>query len=325
MKIQKTYRRVLLASCATLAVLSGSQVPAAETWNPPGPVNVIVGFTAGGPTDTLARKLSDLVAKDIPRPLIVHNKPGAAGSVAVSYLARQAPDGLNLGMLLIGAVVNQHIRKVDYDTNQLTPIIMFGTLPQGIVVRSDAPWKTAKEFFDYAKAHPNGIRFSTAGIGTAQHFSMERLGKALDVKWTHVPYKSGTEAVTAVMAGEVEAAAQTAEWSPLVKSGKLRLLTTFTENRMEEFPDIPTLREQGLDIVAPSMMGVIGPKGMRPEVVKRWHDAFAPAMKDNSFLAMLSTLGIEPALKDSQEFGEYLKMTNAFYERMARQFAQTVH
>jgi len=322
MKIATYYCRVLLASCATLAAIMGAQACATETWNPSGPVNVIVGFTAGGPTDTLARKLSDLVSKDIPRPLIVHNKPGAAGSVAVSYLARQAPDGLNLGMLLIGAVVNQHIRKVDYDTNQMTPIIMFGTLPQGIVVKADAPWKTAREFFDYAKTHPNGIRFSTAGIGTAQHFSMERLGKALGVQWTHVPYKSGTEAVTAVMAGEVEAAAQTAEWSPLVKSGKLRLLTTFTENRMDDFPDVPTLREQGVDIVAPSLMGVIGPKGMRPDVVKRWHDAFAPAMKDQSFLTMLSNLGIEPALKNSQEFGEYLKMTNSFYGRLAEQFAQ---
>ena len=324
MKIPEYGRRVLLASFTTFAVITGAHVCATETWNPPGPVNVIVGFTAGGPTDTLARKLSDLVSKDIPRPLIVHNKPGAAGSVAVSYLARQAPDGLNLGMLLIGAVVNQHIRKVDYDTNQLTPIIMFGTLPQGIVVKSDAPWKTAKEFFDYARTHPNGIRFSTAGIGTAQHFAMERLGKTLDVQWTHVPYKSGTEAVTAVMAGEVEAAAQTAEWSPLVKSGKLRLLTTFTENRMEDFPDVPTLREQGIDIVAPSLMGVVGPKGMRPEVVKRWHDAFAPAMKDQSFITMLSNLGIEPALKNSQEFGQYLKMTNEFYGRMARQFTQAV-
>ncbi len=258
MTILKPCRSALLAS-VTLAVFLGATVWAAETWNPAGPVNVIVGFTAGGPTDTLARKLSDVVSDDIPQPLIVHNKPGAAGSVAVSYLARQAPDGQSLGMLLIGAVVNQHIRKVDYDTNQMTPIIMFGTLPQGIVVRADAPWKTAREFFDYAKRYPNGIRFSTAGIGTAQHFAMERLGKALGVLWTHVPYKSGTEAVTAVMSGEVEAAAQTAEWSPLVKSGELRLLTTFTENRMGDFPDVPTLREQGLDIVAPSLMGVIGP------------------------------------------------------------------
>jgi tripartite-type tricarboxylate transporter receptor subunit TctC len=280
---------------------------------PERPVTMLVGFAAGGPTDIAMRKLGDTARKNLDQAVVIDNKPGAAGSLAASILAKRPADGYTLGAILIGAVINQHIRKVDYDTNEFTPILMFGTLPQGIVVKKDARWKTAREFLDFAKANPKAIRYSTAGIGTAQHFSMERLGAHLGIQWVHVPYKSGTEAVMAAVSGEVDASAQTAEWKPFVKDGRLTLLATFTESKMPDFPNVPTMRDLGYDIVAPSMMGIVGPKGVPQAIVQRIHDAYKPGLDDPGFQAVLATMGITPDYRSAADFGKFLKSANAFY------------
>lgn len=285
---------------------------------PDRPVTVSVGFAAGGPTDVLMRKLNEAARKSLNQAFLVENRPGAAGSVALSGMAKKAPDGYNIGALLIGTVVNQHIRKVDYDTNELSPILMFGTMPQGIVVRSDAPWKNIQEFLAYAKSKRAAIRYSTAGVGTAQHFSMERLGSQLGIEWVHIPYKGGLEAISALLAGEVEAVAQTGEWKPFVKSGKLRLLATFTDKPLSDFPDIPTMRDIGLDIRAPSMMGIVGPKGMDPAIVMRLHNAYKSGLNDPEFKKMLDTTGVLPDYRTPEEFQAFLQDANAYYADSAK-------
>lgn len=281
-------------------------------------ITALVGFAAGGPTDVAMRKLADSARKTLGQQVLIDNKPGAAGSLAISQLAKRSPDGYSIGAILIGAVINQHIRKVDYAVEELSPIIMFGTLPQGIVVPAGSAWKTLPELFAHAKANPGSVRYSTAGIGTGQHFSMERLGLMLGIRWTHVPYKSATEAVTAVLSGEVDACAQTAEWSPFVKEGKLRLLATMTEQRMPDFPQAPTLRESGYDVVAPSLMGVVGPKGMSPARLEKLHRAFKAALDTTDFQATLKLLAITPDYRPPAEFGAYLKSASRFYADIAK-------
>jgi len=307
---------IMLLAAGTVHAQSSSAADAAKKF-PERPVTVSIGFAAGGPTDVLIRLLNDNARKALQQPFIAENRPGAAGSVALSQLTKRDPDGYNVGALLIGAVVNQHIRKVDYDSNQLSPIIMFGTMPQGIVVRHDAPWKTIQEFLEHAKSKPGAVRYSTAGIGTAQHFSMERLGGHLDVNWIHVPYKGGLQAIQALLAGEVEAAAQTAEWKPFVQDGRLRLLATFTDKPLADFPNVPTMRDIGLDIRAPSMMGIVGPKGMNPEIVKRLHDAYKPTLDNPEFQKMLETFGLLPSYRNPQEFQAFLEDANAYYAESA--------
>lgn len=281
---------------------------------PTGPITIVIGYAPAGPTDILLRVMSDTVQKELQVPVVIVNKPGAASSLSIAQLITRPADGYTLAALLVGAVVNQHIRDTGYDTNaDITPIIMFGQQRQGIVVRPDAPWKTLKEFLDFAKSKPEAIRYSTAGIGTPQHLVMERLGAELGIKWIHVPYKGGVLAVSAAEKGEVDASAQTAEWKQAVKEGRLRLLTTFSAERMTEFPEVSTLREAGFDIVAPSLMGIVGPKGMDSRVVKKVHDAFKAAMADEKFLALMDNLAVQVAHRGPDDFKKYIAQTNAFY------------
>lgn len=308
----------MAAAAATLFMAAGGAAGAQDAGYPAKPITITVGFAAGGSSDVLMRKLHDIVRPMLnDQPIIIENRPGAAGSVGLSYLARQKPDGYALGPLLIGSVINQHIRKVDYDTNALTPIVMFGTMPQAIVVRQDAPWKDIQAFLAHARSHPGQVRYSTAGIGTAQHFAMEKIGRDQGIKWVHVPYKGGNPAITALLAGEVEATAQTGEWKPFVESGKLRILATFSEQRLPDYPDVPTLREAGVDIRAPSMMGMVAPPGLDPAIVRRLSDTYMKAIREPGFQTTLSSLSMQPVFYDAGQFADYLRDVNAYYAAAA--------
>lgn len=158
--------------------------------------------------------------------------------MVVALLKNEKPDGYTIGILPSGAVLSQHMRKVPYDSaKDFTPIMQYAVYLYGLVVKSDSPWKTFKDFIDYCKANPGKIRYSTAGPGTPQHLVMERLALKEKIKWTHVPFEGGPQAITALLGGHVEASSQTTEWKKHVEAGTLRLLAVYGEKRMVDFPD----------------------------------------------------------------------------------------
>ena len=149
--------------------------PAQEKY-PAKPINFIIGYPAGGTTDICARPLVSAASKILGQPVVVVNKPGGGSAVATALLKTEKPDGYTIGILASGAVLSQHMRKVPYDSaTDFTPIMQYAIYLYGLVVQSDSPWKTFKEFIDYAKANPGKIRYATAGAGTPQHLVMERL------------------------------------------------------------------------------------------------------------------------------------------------------
>ena len=173
---------------------------------PTKPINFLIGYPAGGTTDVCARPLVAAASKILGQPIVVVNKPGGASAVAVATLKTEKPDGYTIGILPSGAVLSQHMRKVPYDSaKDFTPIMQYAIYLYGLVVRSDSPWKTFKEFIDYAKANPGKIRYSTAGPGTPQHLVMERLALKEKIKWTHIPFEGGAPAISALLGGHVEA------------------------------------------------------------------------------------------------------------------------
>src|SRR4030042_6631171 len=177
---------------------------------PTRPINFLIGYPAGGTTDVCARPLVAAASKILGQPIVVVNKPGGAPSVAVATLKTEKPDGYTIGILPSGAVLSQHMRKVPYDTaKDYTSIMQYAIYLYGLVVRSDSPWNTFKEFIDYAKTNPGKIRYSTAGPGTPQHLVMERLALKEKIKWTHIPFEGGTPAISALLGGHVEASSQT--------------------------------------------------------------------------------------------------------------------
>jgi tripartite-type tricarboxylate transporter receptor subunit TctC len=292
--------------------LGASPGPAfAQEKYPAKPITLIIGYPAGGSVDTCARPFVNSASKTLGQPFIIVNKPGGASSVAMASLKNEKPDGYTLGLLITGAVMSQHMRKVPYDTiKDFTPIMQYGVYLYGLVVQSDSPWKTFKEFIEYARANPGKIRYSTAGPGTPQHLVMERMAMKEKIKWTHIPFEGGGPAISALLGGHVEAASQTTEWKKHVESGRLRLLAVYGEKRMIDFPEVPTLLDLGYNITAPSLGSVVGPQGLSPQIVEMLHGAFKKAMDDPDFIKISRQMDMPLVYRGPQDFAKHLREMN---------------
>lgn len=306
MKHTKISKLVLGLAGVGLAV---ALAPAAASEYPSQPIQLVVGYGAGGGTDMCFRALSKTASKELGQPIIIENKPGAGSSLSIGYISRQKPDGYNVAAMSTGALLNQYlVDGIGYSVMEdLTPIAMVAQYQVGLLVRADSPMTSLKDVIKKAKAQPNVVAFSTAGVGTTQHLTMEKLGEEVGVEWTHVPYKSGIEASTALMRGDVEVMAQTAEWVPFVQDGRLRLLNVFTEKRMDGFDDAPTLLEEGYDLVAPSLLGLVGPKGMDPADVTKIDNAFKAAIDTDDFRQCAAQFGLKIDYKDAQAFTKHIQ------------------
>jgi tripartite-type tricarboxylate transporter receptor subunit TctC len=251
---------------------------------PTKPINMIVGWGAGGSTDVTIRALSDAAGKILGQPVVAVNKPGGGSAVGLTLLKNEKPDGYTLGNLSSAGITGQHLRKVAYDVTQdFTPIIRYGDYIHGIVVRADAPWKSLKDLVAQAKVNPGKIKYSSPGTGSSHHLVVEALGIQEGIKWTHIPYKGGHEATTALLGGHVDFQTCASEWKPYVDSGALRLLSVTAEKRYEKYPTIPTMVEQGYSIWAITLVGIVGPKGIPAPIADKLHEAFKKAMANAEF------------------------------------------
>jgi tripartite-type tricarboxylate transporter receptor subunit TctC len=200
-----------------------------------------------------------------------------------------------------------HMMKVTYDPlKDFTYIMNLSGYTFGVVVKADAPWKTFDEFVAYAKANPGKITYSTPGTGSTTHITMEVFGLRNGIKWIHVPMKGSGEAIPALMGGHVTASAEATVWAPLVDSGELRLLVTWGDKRTKSWPNVPTMKDLGYDVVSNSPAGLIGPKGMDPNVVKILHDAFKKGMDDPAFRNILDKYNMEPFYKNTEDYVKFI-------------------
>jgi len=297
-----------------LSLLWMNAIPAivlAQEKYPTKPINFIIGYPAGGTTDVCARPLVAAASKILGQPVVVVNKPGGGSAVAMVSLKNERPDGYTIGILPSGALLSQHMRKVPYDSaTDFTPVMQYAVYLYGLVVQTESPWKTFKEFIEFAKANPGKIRYSTPGPGTPQHLVMERLALKEKIKWTHIPFDGGEPAISNLLGGHVEASSQTTEWKKHVEAGRLRLLAVYGEKRMSDFPAVPALLELGYNITAPSLICIVGPKGLSPQVVETLHGAFKKAMEDPDFIKMSQQVD-QPALyRGPQELAKHLVEMN---------------
>jgi tripartite-type tricarboxylate transporter receptor subunit TctC len=280
---------------------------AAEVF-PSKPVELWIGYGAGGSTDLPARTLADAASKILGKPVVAINKPGGGSSVMMSELKVANPDGYTLGIYSTGGVLSAIMRQVPYHpVNDFDPILQYSVYQYGLVVNADSPWKTFKEFMEYAKANPGKIKYATAGAGTPQHLVMMQLGETAKTKWTHIPYESGAKAITSLLGGHVDAAAQTTEWKAQVDAGKLRLLAILMDERMPQYPQVPTLKEEGYNIVAPSIIAIVGPKGLPKDRVKILHDAFHKSLEDTAFKNSLEQFAMSVTYKNTEALGKFMQ------------------
>jgi tripartite-type tricarboxylate transporter receptor subunit TctC len=282
--------------------------PAVQAQNfPTKPVTLIVPWPAGGSSDLALRALADATQRHLGQQIIIENKAGASGTLGAAQMAATAkPDGYTIAQIPITVFRLPFITKTTFDpAKDFTYIIGLTAYTFGVVVRADSPWKSFKEFIDYAKANPGKIKYGSPGSGTSLHIGMEQIAKQSGVKWTQVPFKGGAELNAALLGSHIDAISDSTSWAALVNSGDFRLLVTWSATRTKNWPDVPTLAEQGINLVINSPYGIAGPKGIDPNVVKVLHDAFAKAVKEPVYLEALKKFDQDPAYLNTADYEKH--------------------
>ena len=275
---------------------------------PTKPIKILVGYAPGGAVDTTTRITISKAEKFLEQPFIISNNGAGGGSVALGIVAKERPDGYSLVSVTTAtfALIPQ-FRTVTYKLEDFIPIMHFGAMQTGLVVRADSPWKTLKEFVEYAKKNPEKVAYGTAGVGLVSHLAMEYIAKQEGIQWTLVPYPGMAPALTALLGGHITAASGDQTFAPHIREGTLRLLATHGENRMKNFPDVPTFIDQGYDFKGDNMFIVAAPKGTPPSIVKKLDETFHKAMEDPEFIQAMAKMGFEITYRNSANTKKYLE------------------
>ena len=300
-------RHLLQLAAATLAVSSAAAW--AQTF-PVRPIKLVIAFPAGGPTDITMRQLADNASKILGQPVIIENKPGAGGTLPAQALQTAQPDGYTLAQMPLGVFRLPYTTKINWDpVKDISYVINVTGYAFGIVVPADSPFKTWADFVAYAKANPGKLTYGSTGTFTSPHLTTELIAQKAGIQLQHVPYKGSADLMLATVSGQLMAAADSTGFAPQVEAGKLRVLNTWGDKRLDKFPDAPTLKELGYDIVQNSPFGIGAPKGTPPEVVQKVHDAFKKAMEEPSYVAALGRYDMQPNYMSSAEYTKFAQDT----------------
>ncbi|MGR4869023.1 Bug family tripartite tricarboxylate transporter substrate binding protein [Variovorax sp. LARHSF232] len=304
------FRRSLVGAAALAIVgLTAPTLTLAQAF-PAKPIKLVIAFPAGGPTDITMRQLADNASKVLGQPVVVENKPGAGGTLPAQALQTVQPDGYTIAQIPLGVFRIGYTTKVNWDPiKDISYVINVTGYAFGMVVPSDSPIKNWKDFVDYAKANPGKLTYGSTGNLTSPHLTTELLAQRAGIQLQHVPYKGNADLMQAIVGGHLMAASDSTGWAPQVEAGKLRVINTWGEKRLPKFPDAPTLKELGYDIVQNSPFGIGAPKGTPPEVVKKLHDAFKQAMEEPSYVAALGRYDMIPIYMSSAQYTAFAQDT----------------
>ena len=306
-------RRQLLQSAAALAAPALGSLGAASAQAPAFPVRpikLLVAFPAGGPTDITMRSLADNASKILGQPVIVENKPGAGGTLPAQQLQSSPPDGYTLAQIPLGVFRLPYTTKINWDpVKDIAYVLNVTGYAFGVVVPADSPLKSWTHFVGWARANPGKLSYGSTGTMTSPHLTMELIAQKLGLELLHVPYKGSADLMQSILGGNIMAAADSTGFAPQVEAGKLRVLNTWGDKRLAKFPDAPTLKELGLDMVQNSPFGLGAPRGTPPAVVKRLHDAFKQAMEQESYTTALARYDMVPMYMSTTGYTKFAQET----------------
>ncbi|RYE40439.1 MAG: tripartite tricarboxylate transporter substrate binding protein [Hyphomicrobiales bacterium] len=279
---------------------------------PAKPIKLVIAFPAGGPTDITMRSLADNASRVLGQPVIIDNKPGAGGTLPAQALQSSSADGYTIAQIPLGVFRLPYTTKINWDpVKDISYVINVTGYAFGVVVPANSPFKTWADFVAYAKANPGKLNYGSTGTLTSPHLTMELIAQKLGIELLHVPYKGSADLMQSIVGGQIMAATDSTGFAPQVEAGKLRVLNTWGAERLAKFPDAPTLKELGLDIVQNSPFGIGAPKGTPADVVKRLHDAFKQAMDQESYRTALARYDMVPIYMGTAEYQKFAQDTFA--------------
>ncbi|WP_251864726.1 tripartite tricarboxylate transporter substrate binding protein [Achromobacter sp. Marseille-Q4962] len=302
-------RRIAAALLATAA--GAFAMGTAHAAYPDKPVRIVVGFSAGGTTDVIARIFAKELTEELGQSFVVENKPGAGSNIATDMVQRAAPDGYTLLFVAVTSAINQTLYKnVTFDlTKDFTPVALGAKVPNILVVNPGVPVKSVQELVEYAKKNPGKLAFASSGSGTSIHMAGELFKMKAGIDVLHVPYKGSAPAVTDLIGGQVQYMFDNmpSSW-PHVQSGKLRALAVTTKERSKSAPDVPTMQESGFPgFDVSSWFGMIAPAGTPPEVVNKLNAAMQKALDKPEVQTSFEKLGAVGEKTTPAQFGAFIK------------------
>jgi tripartite-type tricarboxylate transporter receptor subunit TctC len=279
---------------------------------PTRPITLIAPSVAGGSTDVICRAMADAVSRRLGVPVVVENKAGAGGALGGLALASARPDGYTVALLPLATFRMPLMQKMAFDPlRDIAYVAGLGGFVFGLAVKADSPFARLNDLIDHARKHPGEVSYGHAGVGSTPHLAVEELAQKTGVQFTAVPYKGSNEALAALLGGQVSMMSGTTEFAPHVQSGKLRVLATLGARRAAAFPDAPTLRELGVDIVNESPFGIGAPRGADPDVIRTLHDAFRASLDDAAVKAAYAQFMLPMIPMSSSEYEAFARRTVA--------------
>jgi tripartite-type tricarboxylate transporter receptor subunit TctC len=303
--------RLLAASTICAAALVVSTVPTTAQTYPDKPIRIIVAAAAGGPSDLPARLASQILAPKLGQPVVVENRAGAGGAIGARAVATAAPDGYTLlvGNTSVMAVIPAVSASAGYDpVKDFAPIAKITEGFQILVVHPSSPWKTVKDFVDYAKTNPGKINYAHTGGGGLPHLAGELFSLRTGTKLTGVSYRSGGESNAAVLSQAVHATFENiAILGALIRDGKLRALGVQSARRTPLLPDVPTMAEAGYaDAEAYTFFGLVAPTGTPAPIIARLNALLNEGMQASDIQDNLAKIGTESQPGSPADFAAYI-------------------
>lgn len=305
---------------ATVAVLPQQVVAQAY---PAKPVKIVVGYSAGGAVDIVARTLGQSLAASLGQPFIIENKPGAGTNIAVRQVIDAPADGYTLMLAANALAANMSLyQPAPFDAErELVAVSLVGRVPVVIAANTAAPYATVSKMIEAAKAKPGGIAFASPGNGSTPHMAAELFARVAGIQLQHIPYRGGAQAITDVIGGQVPLLAMNAlEVSPHVKSGKLKVLAVLSPNRSVIFPDAPTIAESGFPGFEASVWyAVMAPVATPKAIVSQLHAEVQKALRTPDVQQRMTAVGGEVLPGSMAMVAELIRSERQRYEKLVRE------
>jgi len=307
-----------------LAICILGVTPVSAQDYPKGPIQLVVPFSSGGATDIFWRTLGEHFSKNLKTTIAIVNKPGGGGIVGMSTVVTAKPDGYTIcaGNSDTLDITPLFTKDLPFDTiNDLTYMVKVANFPQTLVVRTESPFKTFDDVIAYARANPKKLKASTPGFGTNPYMALQLLNYDAKAEIVPVNFTGGGENVTAVLGGHVDLGAVAL---PPVKSqvlaGKVRILAIFSKERHPLYPDIPTAYEKGYkQTLVDTGMGIVGPKGLPPEVIKKWEQVVQLTLKDPAVISAIHKFDFVPDYQTGDQYKKEVADEFALFKKILGQ------
>jgi tripartite-type tricarboxylate transporter receptor subunit TctC len=320
-KQQEGAMRIAFWVAAVLLIISVSAPPAWAQAYPTRPIRLIAPFPPGGGTDLLSRIIAVPVSEALGQTVVVDNRPGAGGAIGAELAARASPDGHTLILVSSSYCATSAFQKIPYDpVNDIQPIILIGTTGLVISVHPQVPAASIKALVAQAKASPGKLNYASVGAGSVAHLGFELFKQMGGVNIIHVPYKGGGPALSAVMAGEVQATLiSLVPTIPHVRAGRLRALGITTVKRSALLPEVPSISESVPGYEVNHWYGMWGPKGVPKPVVARWNKEVAKVLTTEAMKRQMQSEGLETSAGPPEEFHQYVSRDVEKWRKVIRE------